>query len=111
MNGGVSQSQIYFVRPRPNLEVQFGDADCGVSPGHPRGLEGIQLKDADSYTVERMSPGPLWESSDWVGATFGDPRTPAKAQRRLGGLQIDKNKAKDQETFPGQMMQSIFGIW
>ena len=30
--------------------------------------------------------------SDWVGARFGDPRTPEKAQRRLGGLQILKKK-------------------
>ena len=37
--------------------------------------------------------------SDWVGATFGDPRTPEKAQRRLGGLQIyKKNKKKKLET-------------
>ena len=41
-----------------------------------------------------MSPGPPWGGGDWVGATFGDPRTPEKAQRRLGGLPIKKKKKK-----------------
>ena len=27
---------------------------------------------------------------NWFGTTFGDPRTPEKAQRRLGGLPIKK---------------------
>ena len=31
---------------------------------------------------------------NWAGAAFGDPRTPEKAQRRLGGLQIYKKKKK-----------------
>ena len=34
---------------------------------------------------------------DWVGATFGDPRTPEKAQRRLGGLPIKKKKKKEKK--------------
>ena len=58
-NFSVSLHHIYLVRPRPNLEVQCGDADCGVSLGHSRGRGGIQLRDA--FTVERMSPGPLGE--------------------------------------------------
>ena len=28
------------------------------------------------------------QGGNWAGAAFGDPRTPEKAQRRLGGLQI-----------------------
>ena len=79
-------SYFYLVRPRPNLEVQCEEADGGVSPGHPRGREGIHLR--DTYTVEWMSLGPPW--GDWAGAAFGLSRTPAKAQRRLGGLQLKK---------------------
>ena len=48
-----------------------------------------------------MSPGPRGGGGgggggggDWGGATFGDPRTPEKAQRRLGGLPIKKKKKK-----------------
>ena len=32
---------------------------------------------------------------DWVGATFGNPRAPEKAQRRLGGLQIKEKKNEE----------------
>ena len=75
-----SSYYFYLVRPRPNLEVQCEGADCGASPGHPREREGIQLR--DTYPVEWMSPG----SRIWAGAAFSNPRTPEKAQRRLGGL-------------------------
>ena len=53
-------------------------------PGHPRGREGIQLR--DTYTVKWMSPDS--PRGIWAGAAFSNPRTPEKAQRRLGGLQI-----------------------
>ena len=76
------------MRPRANLEVQCEGADCGASPGHPRGRVGIQLR--DTFTVEWMSPGS--PGGILAGAVFNNPRTPEKAQRRLGGLLIRKRK-------------------
>ena len=39
------------------------------------------------------------ESDYRVGATFSNPRTPEKAQRRLGGLQKKKKKKKKKKIF------------
>ena len=59
-----------------------------------------------------MSPGP--PGGDWGGATSGDPRTPEKAQRRLGGLPIyKKKKKKKKKDFSGFLRgnKSLLLVW
>ena len=73
-----------MVRPRPNLEAQCGGADCGVARGTPGGVKTSSSETLDRGVDVSRSTG----RGDWGGATFGDPRTPEKAQRRLGGLPI-----------------------
>ena len=53
------------------------------------------VKASGSETLKQRSGClQVQRGGDWVGATFGDPRTPEKAQRRLGGLPIKKKKKK-----------------
>ena len=53
------------------------------------------VKASSSETLKQRSGClQVHRGGDWVGATFGDPRTPEKAQRRLGGLPIKKKKKK-----------------
>ena len=60
-----------------------------ASPGSTPG--GVKASSSETFDrgvdVSRSTGG-----RDWGGATFGDPRTPEKAQRRLGGLTEKKKK-------------------
>ena len=62
-----------------------------ASPGSTPG--GVKASSSETFDrgvdVSRSTGG-----RDWGGATFGDPRTPEKAQRRLGGLTKKKKKKK-----------------
>ena len=62
-----------------------------ASPGSTPG--GVKASSSETFDrgvdVSRSTGG-----RDWGGATFGDPRTPEKAQRRLGGLTKKRKKKK-----------------
>lgn len=90
-------SYFYLVRPRPNLEVQCEEADCGVSPGHPRGREGIQLR--DTYTVEWISLGPPWGELGW--RRFRPFSYPSEGSTAFGWVAVKKGKFLIKVSFLG----------
>ena len=65
----------------------------------PKGTAG-GVKASSSETLLQWSGClQVHRERDWVGATFGNPRAPEKAQRRLGGLQIKRKKKKKKNVY------------